>query len=231
MTRTLFFLVALALAWTTGVNAAPAQGSAAAQAEQMLRERVEAQAQALGARIEIALGSVLDDRLSRAPCQPDVFLPPGTRVWGKTYIGLRCATPNWQVRVPVDVALIVSVPMFVRPMAPGSVVQPGDWTYSDVNMAAWPRGVVTDDKALAGSRIVRQARAGEPIPPDALQSGARMASGDPVQVVLIGPGFTIKAAGKLLQQATPGQSTRVQLESGRTVAGTMRDGREIEVNL
>ncbi|WP_420226036.1 flagella basal body P-ring formation protein FlgA [Pigmentiphaga litoralis] len=58
-----------------------------------------------------------------------------------------------------------------------------------------------------------------------------MASGDPVQVVLVGPGFTIKAAGKLLQQATPGQSTRVQLESGRTVAGTMRDGREIEVNL
>jgi flagella basal body P-ring formation protein FlgA len=242
MTRPPLLLAALALAWSAGVNAAapapatraaaPLQASGpAAQAEQMLRERVEAQAHALGARIEISLGSVLDDRLSRAPCQPEVFLPPGTRVWGKTYIGLRCATPNWQVRVPVDVALLVSVPMFVRPMAPGSVVQPGDWTYSDINMAAWPRGVVTDDKALAGSRIVRQARAGEPIPPDALQSGARMASGAPVQVVLIGPGFMIKAAGKLLQQATPGQSTRVQLESGRTVAGTMRDDREIEVNL
>jgi flagella basal body P-ring formation protein FlgA len=242
MTRTFLFLVALALAWGTGVNAAapvPANrnaaplpsGSPVAQAEHLLRERVDAQAQALGARVEITLGSVLDDRLSRAPCQPEVFLPPGTRVWGKTYIGLRCATPNWQVRVPVDVALYVSVPMFVRPMSPGSIVQPGDWTYGDVDMAAWPRGVVTDDKALAGSRIVRQARVGEPIPPDALQSGARMASGAPVQVVLIGPGFMIKAAGKLLQQATPGQSTRVQLESGRTVAGTMRDDREIEVNL
>lgn len=242
MTRLPALLLALALACGAGTSAAappPAQhaaapsntSAAAAEAERMLRERVEAQAHALGARIEISLGSVLEERASRAPCQPEVFLPPGTRVWGKTYIGLRCATPNWQVRVPVDVSLFVSVPMFVRPMTPGSIVQPGDWTYNDIDMAAWPRGVVTDDKALAGSKLVRQARAGEPISPDALQSGARMASGHPVQVVLIGQGFTIKAGGKLLQQASPGQSTRVQLESGRTVAGTMREDREIEVNL
>jgi len=214
-----------------GAAAAPHASDTAAQAERLLNERVQPQAQALGARIEINLGQVLEERASRAPCSPEVFVPPGTRLWGKTYIGLRCPGKPWQVRVPVEVALYAPVPMLLRPMPAGTTLQESDWTMSEINLAAWSRAVVTDERKLAGAQISRALRAGEPISPDSLQSRFRLGTGDPVQVVLVGQGFTIKASGKVMHPTAPGQSTRVQLDSGRTVAGTMRDDREIEVAL
>jgi flagella basal body P-ring formation protein FlgA len=226
-----FVLALLSALLAGGAAAAPHAGDTAAQAEQLLHERVQAQAHALGARVEISLGQALDERASRAPCTPEVFIPPGTRLWGKTYIGLRCPGKPWQVRVPVEVALYAPVPMLLRPMAAGATLQEGDWTVSEINLAAWPRAVVTDETKLAGAQLSRALRAGEPISPDTLQSRLRLGTGDPVQVVLVGQGFTIKASGKVMHPTTPGQSTRVQLDSGRIVAGTMRDDREIQVNL
>lgn len=225
------FIVALAAClMAAGATAAPQTPDTAAQAERLLHERVQAQAEALGARIEINLGQVLDERISRAPCAPEVFVPPGTRLWGKTYIGLRCPAKSWQVRVPVEVALYAPVPVLLRPMAASATLHEGDWTMTEINLAARSGALVTDERKLAGAQTSRALRAGEPIAPESLQSRFRLGTGDPVQVVLVGEGFTIKASGKVMHPTTPGQSTRVQLESGRTVAGTMREDREIEVN-
>src|SRR5450830_1910176 len=42
-------------------------------------------------RMEVSVGE-LDRRLRLAPCQDiQPYIPPGTRLWGKTRIGLRCA--------------------------------------------------------------------------------------------------------------------------------------------
>ncbi len=137
---------------------------------------------------------------------------------------------NW-LCAPVEVALYASVPMLLRPMAAGATLQESDWTMNEINLTAWPRAIVTDERKLAGAQISRALRAGEPISPDSLRSRLRLGTGDPVQVILAGRGFTIKASGKVMHPTTPGQSTRVQLDSGRTVAGTMREDREIEVNM
>jgi len=111
------------------------------------------------------------------------------------------------------------------------VLRESDWSLAEVNVAAWPRGVATDPRQLEGSTVTRPLKAGEPIPPTAVQSRAHLGPGDPVQVVLNGAGFVIKATGRMLNPASPGQTARVQLDSGRTVAGILREDREIEVNL
>lgn len=221
--------------WVAGFASSAAvaapTGDIAQQARLMLEDRVQAQAQALGARVAVKLDATLDERAARAPCTPDVFTPPGTRLWGKTTIGLRCAGSSWQVRVPVEVAMYTDVPMPIRPMPTGAVLQPGDWTLQEVNLAAWSRPLVSDADSLEGATVGRALRAGEPIPPDAIRARGRMGIGDPVQVILVGQGFTVKMAGKVLQAAEPGQSARVKLESGRTVAGVLRDDRAVEVQL
>ncbi|MDX3904115.1 MAG: flagellar basal body P-ring formation chaperone FlgA [Pigmentiphaga sp.] len=209
----------------------PAMNDLLERGRQLLQARAAATASALGGRIEIHLAEQAFERLAQAPCAPQVFVPPGGRPVGKTSIGLRCANQPWQIRIPAEVALLVAVPVPSRPLPAGTVLREGDWSLSEVNMAAWPRGVTTDPRQLDGASTTRPLRAGEPIPPHALQSRWQVGPGDPVQVVLSGSGFLIKATGKMLQQARPGQPARVQLESGRTVAGVLREDREVEVSL
>ncbi|OVZ58037.1 flagella basal body P-ring formation protein FlgA [Pigmentiphaga sp. NML080357] len=198
---------------------------------QLLEARAAATAAALGGRIDVHVADQAAERLAQVPCSPQVFLPAGGRPTGKTSIGLRCTHQPWQVRIPAEVALLVPVPVPSRPLPAGTVLRESDWSLSEVNVAAWPRGVTTDPRQLEGATTTRPLKAGEPIPPQAVQSRSHLGPGDPVQVVLSGAGFTIKATGKMLHQASPGQPARVQLDSGRTVAGILREDREIEVNL
>ncbi len=210
---------------------AAAPGTPLAQAHKLLSERAASNAQALGARIEVHIDPNAQQRLSQAPCSPQAFLPASTRLWGKIHVGFRCTSKPWQIRVPAQVAMLAQVPVLTRPITAGSVLQDGDWALAEIDIAAWPRGVSLAPERLVGAKAGRALRAGEPIPPDALKSHSRLSAGDPVQVTLLGTGFTVKATGKVMQAASPGQSIRVKLDSGPTVSGVLRDDREIEVTL
>ena len=57
-------------------------------------------------RMEVSLGG-LDPRLKLAPCgNMEPYLPPGTKLWGKTRIAVRCidGISKWNVSLPVTVS-------------------------------------------------------------------------------------------------------------------------------
>lgn len=223
--------LATALLSSAPLFAAPADAQSIAEiGERMLRDRAQSQADVLGAEIAVRVPT-LAARAADAPCKPEVFLPPSSRSWGKTQIGLRCADSNWTIRLPAEVSLTATIPVLTRPVRAGAVLAQGDWTLTELDVSGWTRGVTVDEQTLAGSRVTRPLRAGEPIPPDALSSAARMGVGEQVRVLLIGKGFTVRAAGEIVQQSTVGGSARVKLESGRTVSGTLRPDKQIEVHL
>ncbi|GAA4327737.1 hypothetical protein GCM10023144_12670 [Pigmentiphaga soli] len=217
--------------------AAPVAGAASAadaaleSARQALAEHAGPAAQAAGARIEVRFPAAARARAGLAPCAPQAFIVPGARPWGRTTVGLRCTDRRWQARIPAQVSAYAKIPVLLRPLAAGTAVQDSDWALAEVDLADWPRGAVADAGQLAGARVSRPLRTGEPVPPDALVAPGRLDAGDSVQVILVGRGFTVKATGKALNAANPGQSARVQLDSGRTVAGTLRNDHEIEVGL
>lgn len=56
-------------------------------------------------RVEVALGGA-DPRLKLAPCEKvQTYVPEGSRLWGKSRVGLRCeqGAVRWNVFVPVTV--------------------------------------------------------------------------------------------------------------------------------
>ena len=56
-------------------------------------------------RLEVQVGQ-LDGRLNLNPCAKiEPFLPAGTVLWGRTRIGLRCASQDarWQVFMPITI--------------------------------------------------------------------------------------------------------------------------------
>jgi len=105
-------VLATGTAWaqTAPANASAPEGSPESwvnQAQQWVQQQIQEPAGSRPAKLrpEIVVGQ-LDSRLRLAPCQRvEPFLPEGTRLWGRTRVGLRCAEgpTRWTVFLPITV--------------------------------------------------------------------------------------------------------------------------------
>src|ERR1700704_3229467 len=76
------------------------------------------------ARVAVEVGQ-LDPRLRLAPClRIEPYLPPGTRLWGRARIGLRCTQGQtaWNVFLPITVKIYGKALVTTSPMPAGAVV-------------------------------------------------------------------------------------------------------------
>ena len=128
---TLLALACALLAWVL-----PIQAQAQAASPQDLQAEVSAllksQTQQIGGgdegaskpRIEVILGQ-LDPRLKLAPCDKvRTYLPPGTRMWGKARVGMRCeqGPVRWNVYWPITVKVWAPAVVAVTVAAPAPSV-------------------------------------------------------------------------------------------------------------
>ena len=228
---------------------APAQAQAQAQtpapaAEPVLAPEVLAQATALlhqaaqavaprGARI-LTLPGDLDARLKLAPCtQVQPFLPAGVAVSGKSRVGLRCVQGPvaWQVFLPVTVQVWAPAVVAAAPLPAGARLEASQLALAVVDWAAAPGAPQADLSALDGRVLVRPVAAGQPLRPSDLRVRQWFASGDTVQFVAQGRGFSVSAEGQAMAAGLEGQPVRVRMESGRVVMGLPVGQRRVELNL
>ncbi len=181
-------------------------------------------------RLEVAVGQ-LDARARLAPCErTEFFVPAGTRLWGRSRIGLRCVRgASWSTLIPVDVRIYGPALVAARHLAPLQPIADGDVHVAEVEWTREPLGVVTDPAQLDNRVPTRPIGLGQPIPVAALRAPQVVAQGDAVKVVGTGRGFSVSTAAVALAAAQDGQPVRVRTESGRVLTGTARAGRIVEV--
>jgi len=209
----------------------PAQAAVANAPD--LRLFVESQASAglpAGARLEVTVGE-LNPRLQLAPCaQVEPFLPAHARLWGRSFIGLRCVQgAAWSVQLPVTVRVFGSALVATRPLAPNAPLSADDLTEAEVEWTREPQGVATTAAQIDNRVLTRAIAPGQPLPLSALRAPQVIAAGDPVKLLGQGKGFAITAQAVALAPAQDGQPVRVRTDSGRIVTGTARAGRRVEV--
>ncbi|APV51396.1 flagella basal body P-ring formation protein FlgA [Betaproteobacteria bacterium GR16-43] len=228
MKRRSILLYAVLAALPAGVSAA----SPAAQAAEAAQAFLDREIANLPGRVDITVGEV-DPRLTLAPCDRiEPFLPTGARLWGKGFLGLKCATgAAWRVTIPVDVRVYASVPVANRALRAGEPVGLQDVETKEIEVSAHAPGLLADIRAAEGRVLARPVAAGAPIRADQFKNPVAIAAGDPVRVVLTGRGFDISLDGKALSAGAVGDNLRVQLGTGRTVGGILRTGRVVEVPL
>ncbi len=184
-----------------------------------------------GRRFEVKIGE-LDPRLQLAPCNRiEPFLPPGGRLWGRSFVGLRCLQgAAWSVSLPVTVT--VWGPSLVAASALPAGMQPGpaDFRLEEVELTREPATLVADTAQLAGRVLSRPMAAGQPLRADHLRVLPTISAGDPIKIRVIGEGFSIVTDGVALSPGGDGQPLRVRMESGKIVSGTVRD-RSVEIRL
>ena len=231
--RALLVLV-LAIAGVPGASAQALRTGAApsvAPAE-ALRLYLEREATGLPGRVEVTLGA-LDPRLSFADCaRIEPFLPPGARLWGRAYVGVRCTegTP-FTAFLPVTVKVTGPALVAARPLPAGSPVTAADVRLEEVELTREPPGALGDLAAVGGRVLSRPLAPGQMLRAEHLRVPPAVQPGEEVKVLLTGRGFSVSTEGRAINGAAEGQSVRVQTALGKTLTGTARAGRVVEVRL
>jgi flagella basal body P-ring formation protein FlgA len=191
---------------------------------------VAREASAAGNRVEVEVGE-FDPRLALAPCaRAEPYLLPGTRLWGRTVIGVRCTEgATWRATLPVQVRVFAPALIAARPMPAGTALTADDVRIDEIEISRESGTVLTNPTLLRDQVTVRAIAPGQPIRADMLRARPVVAAGELVRVSYQGDGFLIVADGRALASAAEGQSVRVQIESGRILSGTARSGRLVEI--
>ncbi|MEO8125108.1 MAG: flagellar basal body P-ring formation chaperone FlgA [Burkholderiales bacterium] len=210
---------------------APVQELGAAIAEQAKQFVTESGALP-GMRLEIEVGT-LDARLKLAPCDHiEPYVPNGTRLWGRTRIGLRCtqgATP-WNVYLPLTVKVFGLGVTSVAALPAGAVLTAADVQTTEVDLAARGTPIVNPEDAI-GRTLARPLVPGQSLRAADLRKRQWFAAGETVHITAVGPGFSVSGEGQALGPGFEGQAARVRTDSGRIVVGQPVAERRIEIAL
>ena len=215
-------------------GAAVAQQPPARQDPETIRKVVEQflriQSAGLPGQVSIT-ASALDERANLAVCAaPEAFIPPGSRVWGRTTVGVRCVVPvTWTVYIPATVKVVADYLTTAAPLAQGQVVLPQHLAKARGDLTQLPAGILTDASQAVGRALAMSLPAGAPLRNDALRAQAAVLQGQTVRLTSAGAGFSISAEAKALNNAADGQVVQARTPSGQVVSGVARNGGIVEV--
>lgn len=181
-------------------------------------------------KVRISMGKLDVSRLPACTAH-EAFSPPGTRLSGKTRIGVRCLGPNiWSVLVPVHIAITGNYLTTTRPLAAGQPITAGDIAVSTGDLANLPTGVLADPQAAIGKTLRNSVGAGNPLRGDQLLAPLVIRQGQTVRVISTGPGFAVSSEGKAMNNAAEGQLAQIRMSSGQTVSGVAKADGSIEID-
>lgn len=184
-------------------------------------------------RMEVSVGS-LDSRLRLAPCaRVEPYLPVGSRLWGRTRLGLRCTDgPSpWNVFLPVTVKAFGPAWVLTGNVTAGTTLTTADAMEAEVDWAADAAPVVANPDAWVGQVVVRSLTAGQALRQNMVRAPQLFKAGAQVKVVAEGPGYAVTSAGQALTAGSAGQIVRIRMDNGKIISGTVTDDGTVQVTL
>lgn len=236
--RTRLRRAGLGLSLACAALAAPAQqGSEDLSAlSQRWVDDALAQAQAGGAlplRMEVEVGA-LDARLRLAPCQQvEPYLPVGTRLWGRSRLGLRCVQgqTRWNVFLPITVKAFGPAWVLAGNVTAGSVLTEADAIEAEVDWAAEPAAIIANRDAWIGQTATRALNPGQALRQNMVRAPELFKAGSPVRVVVQGPGYAVTSSGQAMTAGSVGQTIRIRMGNGRVIGGVVSEDGTIQAQL
>lgn len=228
---------ALLGAWLTlGAAAEPAE---VAGAEPLTSVRAAAEgairAQLRGTSYAVHVeANELDARLRLARCADrlEAVLPAGAELGAHVSVRVSCRAPGtpWAVFVPVRIASDVTVLVLKQSALRGTRLSAAQVSPETRRVEGLAVGYVTDISMLERHTLVRSLPAGTALTADALLADLIVRQGQEVTLVASGPGISVRAMGKALQDGREGARVRVQnLASLKIVEGVVDAHGVIEV--
>ena len=191
------------------------------------------QAGASPLRMEVEMGE-LDSRLRLAPCpRVEPYVPVGTRLWGKTRLGLRCldGTTKWNVFLPVTVRAYGTAWVIKGNVASGATLTEADAIEAEVDWAEDASPIVGMPAQWLGQVATRALTTGQALRQIMIKPAQVFQAGTQIRVVAQGAGFQITSDGQALSVGVIGQAARVRMENGRIMSGVVLDNRTVKLEI
>ena len=191
---------------------------------------LQTQTTGLPGQVKISVGK-LDSRLNLSACNAlEPFIPTGSRIWGKTTVGVRCNAPsNWTIYIQADISVIGNYLVSATPLAQGQLVSENQLSIATGDLTKLPNGIITDSSQAIGKTVAMSIPAGTPLRMDALRVQAAIQQGQSVKLVSSGNGFEVSAEGRALTTANAGQSVQIRIGNGQVISGIARSDGIVEV--
>ena len=186
---------------------------------------------ALPLRMQVQIGK-LDSRLQLAACAKiEPYLPAGTRLWGRTRLGLRCVQgpKAWNVFLPVTVQAFGPAWVLATNVRQGDVLTADDAMLAEVDWAEQASPVVANQQAWLGHEAARHLPAGQALRQNMLRPPELFAMGAQVKVLVSGSGFSVASSGRAMAAGAEGANVRVRMDNGRLVSGVVNAQGVVEV--
>lgn len=184
-------------------------------------------------RLEISVGA-LDSRLRLAACnRVEPYLPPGSRLWGRTRVGLRCleGPVRWNVFLPVTVKAYGPAWVLRQDVASGTVLGEGAAVQAEVDWAEDASPVLASPQQWQGQVTMRALGTGQVLRQNVVRPAQLFQAGAQVRVVAQGSGFQITADGQALGAGVLGQVVKVRMDGGRIMSGVVLDANTVKLEI
>ncbi len=184
-------------------------------------------------RMEVEVGA-LDTRLKLAACERvEPYLPPGTQLWGKTRLGLRCTqgAVKWNVFLPITIKAFGLAWVIKGQVASGAVLTQADAMQMEVDWAENRSAVVANLDDWVGQTATRALTTGQALRQDMVKASQVFQAGSQVRVVARGAGFEIFSSAQAISGGVMGQTARVRMDNGRVISGLVVDSQTVRVAL
>ncbi len=207
----------------------PSPSAIAQQAEGGIEVRVHEflhrQVAGLPGEVSIELAPLDPNSQLPACAALEVFLPAGTRAWGRFSVGVRCDSPvTWTAYLQARVAVVTDYLVAARPLRAGQVLGPADLGARRGDLTALSDNLLTDPTQAVGHHTRIAVAAGSPLRGDMLRVPHAVRQGQNVTVLGVGAGFRVASEGRAMNNAAPGEKVRVRLADGQVVTGTAQAG-------
>lgn len=182
-------------------------------------------------RMVVEVGA-LDSRLKLAACERvEPYLPPGTQLWGRTRLGLRCAqgSVKWNVFLPITIKAFGPAWVIKGQVASGAVLTQADAMQMEVDWAESRSAVVANLDDWVGQTATRALATGQALRQDMVKAAQVFQAGAQVRVVARGVGFEISSNAQAISGGVMGQTARVRMDNGRVLSGLVVDGQTVRV--
>lgn len=195
-----------------------------------VREFLITQSQGMPGVVSVTVGRI-DNNLRLANCPAiEVFMPQGSRVWGKTSVGVRCnMQPTWMMYVQANISVKARYLVAALPLAQGHLVTNEDLVFENGDLAQLPSGIFTDASQLIGRSISISMSPGTVLRQEMIRQPSVLQQGQTVTLVSTGAGFDITAEGQALTKASEGQVVQVKVASGQVISGIARQDGVVSV--
>lgn len=204
-----------------------------ANAQRWLDDTLAGSAGSLPLRMEVSVGE-LDRRLRLAPCdRVEPYIPPNTRLWGKSRLGLRCTqgSAKWNVFLPITVKAFGPAWVVKGMVQQGSVLSEDDAMAVEVDWAELNSPIVANASDWVGQTATRTLSTGQALRQDMMKAAQVFQAGAQVRVLARGVGFEIATSGQAVSAGVVGQSARVRMDNGRIMTGQVLDNRTVGMAL